>query len=106
MQMMEVPVLKTWIHSLVMDALATSFVDPGHLEINIHPSEVNVPETRPGDTLAQGVLTVIIWTQRGTSSEFLGLYGKEETADYAVELGIQSFLCSEYSMPLLPDSTT
>lgn len=91
MQMMEVPVLKTWIHSLVMDALATAFVDPGHLEINIHPSEVMVPETRPGDTLAQGVLTVIIWTQRGTSCKYLGVLG-DETTNYAVKLGIQSFL--------------
>ncbi|XP_071551358.1 uncharacterized protein [Panulirus ornatus] len=66
-QMMEVPVLKTWLHSLVTDALATAWVDPGQLEINIHSTEVIVPETRPGDTLAQGVLTVILWTLKGTS---------------------------------------
>ncbi|KAG7176890.1 Tricalbin-1-like, partial [Homarus americanus] len=66
-QMMEVPVLKTWLHSLVMDALATAWVDPGQLEVNIHSTDVHVPETRPGDTLAQGVLTVIIWTLKATS---------------------------------------
>ncbi|XP_050719248.1 uncharacterized protein LOC126999964 isoform X5 [Eriocheir sinensis] len=66
-QMMELPVLKTWLHSLVMDALSTAWVDPGQLEINIHTSEIIVPETRAGDTLAQGVLTVILWTLKGTS---------------------------------------
>ncbi|XP_069942855.1 uncharacterized protein [Cherax quadricarinatus] len=66
-QMMEVPVLKTWLHSLVMDALSTAWVDPGQLEISIHSTEVIVPETRPGDTLAQGVLTVILWTLKATS---------------------------------------
>ncbi|XP_047478110.1 uncharacterized protein LOC125031428 isoform X1 [Penaeus chinensis] len=66
-QMMEVPVLKTWLHSLVMDALASAWVDPGQLEINIHSSEAFVPEQRTGDALAQGVLTVILWTQKGSS---------------------------------------
>nr|XP_045621031.1 uncharacterized protein LOC123772105 isoform X3 [Procambarus clarkii] len=66
-QMMEVPVLKTWLHSLVMDALSTAWVDPGQLEINIHSTDVIVPETRPGDTLAQGVLTVILWTIKATT---------------------------------------
>ncbi|KAK8377710.1 hypothetical protein O3P69_013981 [Scylla paramamosain] len=66
-QMMELPVLKTWLHSLVMDALSTAWVDPGQLEINIHTSDIIVPETRAGDTLAQGVLTVILWTLKGTS---------------------------------------
>ncbi|XP_064085021.1 uncharacterized protein LOC135200357 isoform X2 [Macrobrachium nipponense] len=67
-QMMEVPVLKTWLHSLVTDALATAWVDPGQLEFNIHSPEAFVPEQRSGDALAQGVLTVIMWTQRGVSS--------------------------------------
>ncbi|RXG52529.1 hypothetical protein Avbf_10384 [Armadillidium vulgare] len=59
-QMMEVPVLKTWIHSIVTDALATAWVDPGQLEVNIHSSEAFVPEHRMGDALAQAVITVAL----------------------------------------------
>ena len=33
--MMEVPVLKTWIHSLVMDALTHALVDPAKLEFQV-----------------------------------------------------------------------
>jgi hypothetical protein len=32
-QMMEIPLLKTWIHSFVMDSLTQAMVDPGRIEI-------------------------------------------------------------------------
>lgn len=63
---MEVPVLKTWLYNLVTDALATAWVDPGQLEVNLHSSEEEVvPEQRPGDALAQGVLTVTLKLHKG-----------------------------------------
>lgn len=58
-QMMEVPLLKTWIHAVVSDALASWLVDPGHLELDLRAQE------RPGPgfdcaplATPQAVLTV------------------------------------------------
>ncbi|XP_066279926.1 uncharacterized protein [Branchiostoma lanceolatum] len=34
-KLMDVPVLKTWLHSLLMDGLITSLVDPGKMEIKL-----------------------------------------------------------------------
>ncbi|PNF42532.1 hypothetical protein B7P43_G08114, partial [Cryptotermes secundus] len=59
-QMMEVPVLKTWIHSLVMDALVTALVDPGKLDVNLTCHDRPTPGQDMGDTVAQGVLTVTL----------------------------------------------
>ncbi|XP_025157748.1 tricalbin-3-like isoform X3 [Harpegnathos saltator] len=60
-QMMEMPLIKTWIHAVVTDALASWLVDPGHLEMDLRAQE------RPGpglDSMAnsvpQGVLTVVL----------------------------------------------
>ena len=33
-QMMEIPLLKSWIHSLVMDGLTEALVDPGKIDIS------------------------------------------------------------------------
>lgn len=59
--MMEVPLIKTWIHAVVTDALASWLVDPGHLEMDLRAQE------RPGpgldcmtNTMPQGVLTVVL----------------------------------------------
>ncbi|GAB1862970.1 Protein piccolo [Camponotus japonicus] len=60
-QMMEMPLIKTWIHAVVTDALASWLVDPGHLEVNLRARE------RPGpgldsvtSSMPQGVLTVVL----------------------------------------------
>ncbi|XP_043477779.1 uncharacterized protein LOC122508474 isoform X2 [Leptopilina heterotoma] len=60
-QMMEVPLVKTWIHAVVSDALASWLVDPGHLELDLRAQE------RPGpgfdsviNSIPQGVLTVTL----------------------------------------------
>ncbi|XP_029679460.1 uncharacterized protein LOC115245325 isoform X3 [Formica exsecta] len=60
-QMMEMPLIKTWIHAVVTDALASWLVDPGHLEINLRARD------RPGpgldsvtNSVPQGVLTVVL----------------------------------------------
>ncbi|XP_014211162.1 uncharacterized protein LOC106641296 [Copidosoma floridanum] len=60
-QMMEVPLLKTWIHAVVSDALASWLVDPGHFEFDLRATE------RPGPgfdclpvTTPQAVLTVTL----------------------------------------------
>jgi Ca2+-dependent lipid-binding protein len=58
--MMEVPLLKTWIHSVVMEALVTSLVDPGKLDVNLVPADRPSAGRGPGDTLAQGVLTITL----------------------------------------------
>ncbi|XP_049764744.1 uncharacterized protein LOC126094274 [Schistocerca cancellata] len=62
-QMMEVPVLKTWLHSLVLEALVSALVDPSSLELNLSPS--NAPPRPPGRdgteaAQAKGVLTVTV----------------------------------------------
>ncbi|XP_063216806.1 extended synaptotagmin-2-like [Bacillus rossius redtenbacheri] len=61
-QMMEVPLLKTWIHSLVMDALTTVLVDPGKVDVNLMLRE-RPPVAREADnTVVQGVLTTTFST--------------------------------------------
>ncbi|KMQ94109.1 protein piccolo, partial [Lasius niger] len=67
-QMMEMPLIKTWIHAVVTDALASWLVDPGHLEVNLRARE------RPGpgldsvtNSIPQGVLTVVL-CQNGCSA--------------------------------------
>ncbi|XP_043263343.1 tricalbin-3-like isoform X4 [Colletes gigas] len=66
-QMMEMPLIKTWIHAVVTDALASWIVDPGHLEMDLRAQE------RPGprldsvaNSIPQGVLTVVL-SQNGCS---------------------------------------
>lgn len=75
-QMMELPLIKTWIHAVVTDALANWIVDPGHLEMNLRAQE------RPGprfdslnNSIPQGVLTIVL-SQNGCSG----------TADYRNDL--------------------
>ncbi|KAG5316379.1 SYT5 protein, partial [Acromyrmex insinuator] len=77
-QMMEMPLIKTWIHAVVTDALASWLVDPGHLELNLRARE------RPGpgldsvtNLLPQGVLTVVL-CQNGCS-DYYGLIRKSLT---------------------------
>ena len=38
LQMMEIPLLKSWIHSLVMDGLTQALVDPGKIDIHLEAS--------------------------------------------------------------------
>lgn len=61
-QMMDVPILKTWLHSLVMEALASALVDPSSLDINLSSAGAPRPPTRDSGDIseAQGVLTVTI----------------------------------------------
>ncbi|XP_017880570.1 uncharacterized protein LOC108625242 isoform X2 [Ceratina calcarata] len=60
-QMMEVPLIKTWIHAVVTDALASWIVDPGHLEMNLRAQERPGPKFDSVDnSISQGVLTVIL----------------------------------------------
>ncbi|XP_015584742.1 uncharacterized protein LOC107262744 isoform X2 [Cephus cinctus] len=68
-QMMEVPLVKTWIRAVVSDALDSWLVDPGHLELDLRAQE------RPGpglasvaNTIPQGVLTVTL-NQTGCSGQ-------------------------------------
>ena len=59
--MMEVPILKTWLNNLVSDALATAWVDPGQLEINVNSTnEGFVPDHNTGNLFASGVLSFMI----------------------------------------------
>jgi len=67
--MMEMPLIKTWIHAVVTDALASWLVDPGHLEMDLRARE------RPGpgldsvtNSMPQGVLTVVL-CQNGCSGK-------------------------------------
>nr|CAD7444341.1 unnamed protein product [Timema bartmani] len=67
-QMMEIPLLKTWIHSLVMDALVLALVDPGQLDLNLTLAESPPRKQESGNTVVQGVLTVTLSTDH-TSGE-------------------------------------
>ncbi|RXG55743.1 hypothetical protein Avbf_11435, partial [Armadillidium vulgare] len=96
-EMMEVPVLKTWIHSIVTDALATAWVDPGQLEVNIHSSEAFVPEHRMGDALAQAVITVALKLQKGpTGSGF----NTDEDKWVVIGLGDKVHVSTPFHYPL------
>lgn len=62
---MEVPVLKTWIHSVFMDALETALVDPGRLHLNFLKNQIT-PGVNNWVASAQGVLTITVSaTQNG-----------------------------------------
>lgn len=61
--MMEVPVLKTWIHSVFMDALETALVDPGRFHINLFGNKVTSGFNN-WVASAQGVLSIIISTSQ------------------------------------------
>lgn len=56
--MMEIPVLKSWIHSLVMDGLTQALVDPGKVDIRL---ESGGPTYAPSTsrTKAQGEAPVV-----------------------------------------------
>ncbi|XP_012280537.1 tricalbin-1 [Orussus abietinus] len=67
-QMMEVPLVKTWIHAVVSDALASWLVDPGHVELDLRAQE----RPSPGldclnNAIPQGVLTVTL-SQNGCAA--------------------------------------
>lgn len=52
--------LKSWIHSVIMDALETSLVDPGKIHFNLSQKEHVSPKTEKGVAVAQGVLSVTL----------------------------------------------
>ena len=60
-QMMEMPLIKTWIHAVVTDALASWIVDPGHLEMDLRARERPGPRfDSTANSIPQGVLTVVL----------------------------------------------
>lgn len=60
--MMEVPILKTWLHSVVVDALESALVDPGQISFNPGAAKQDAPGPDGGkdSSLAQGVLIVTL----------------------------------------------
>ena len=58
--MMEVPILKTWIHSVIMDALETSLVDPGKLHLDLSATNRTDAGIGKAVSVAQGVLTLTL----------------------------------------------
>lgn len=95
-QAMEVPLLKTWIHSLVMDALVTSLVDPGHLDLVLVAPDCPRPAKDAGDgdgeSLASGVLTLGLSVSQAVG---LGAPGPDEGGArwLVVTLGSQRRTC-------------
>ena len=58
-QMMDIPLLKSWIHSLVMDGLTQALVDPGKVDIRVEPTgPTNYAPAKTG-TKAKGKLTFL-----------------------------------------------
>ncbi|XP_046355848.2 uncharacterized protein PYUK71.03c-like isoform X2 [Haliotis rufescens] len=58
-QMMEVPLLKSWIHTNVMESLTKALVDPASVDIHfakIGPIQIN--RGKPKKNAAEGVLTI------------------------------------------------
>ncbi|XP_015190898.1 PREDICTED: extended synaptotagmin-2-B isoform X4 [Polistes dominula] len=91
-QMMEMPLIKTWIHAVVTDALASWLVDPGHLELNLRAQE------RPGpgldslsNSIPQGVLTVVL--SQNCSAPIIG----DEVRWLVVTIGDQRRVTSHLS---------
>ncbi|XP_076387531.1 uncharacterized protein LOC100880539 isoform X3 [Megachile rotundata] len=67
-QMMEMPLIKSWIHAVVTDALASWIVDPGRLELNLRARERPGPKVDSiANSIPQGVLTVVL-SQNGCSA--------------------------------------
>lgn len=60
--MMEVPILKTWLHSVVVDALESALVDPGQISFNPGGAkhDAPTPDNDKNNSLAQGVLIVTL----------------------------------------------
>ncbi|XP_068082073.1 uncharacterized protein [Anabrus simplex] len=59
-QVMELPLLKSWLHSLLMDALVTALVDPGKVDINLAAVDRPAAACDSGDSDPQGVLTATL----------------------------------------------
>uniref|UniRef100_A0A646QE25 Tricalbin-1 n=1 Tax=Hemiscolopendra marginata TaxID=943146 RepID=A0A646QE25_9MYRI len=76
-QMMEVPILKTWVHSLVTDALTTALVDPGKFDLNLHAAEGLIPSSHSRNSLVQGVLTITL-SRSVQQINKLSTFGDEE----------------------------
>jgi len=60
--MMEIPVLKTWLHSAVLDGLESALVDPGHLSFCPSGVRSDAPSSfnEADKGYAQGVLLVTV----------------------------------------------
>lgn len=60
-QMMEMPLIKTWIHAVVTDALASWIVDPGHFEMKLRAQERPEPKFDSlTNSIPQAVLTIVL----------------------------------------------
>lgn len=59
LQMMEVPLLKTWIHTNVMEGLTKAMVDPASVDLSMAKTgPVEITRVQKKQPMAQGVLTV------------------------------------------------
>ncbi|XP_060817891.1 uncharacterized protein LOC132908177 isoform X1 [Bombus pascuorum] len=84
-QMMELPLIKTWIHAVVTDTLANWIVDPGHLEMNLRAQEQPGPRFDSlTNSIPQGVLTIVL-SQNGNSAPIIA----DEVRWLVVTLGDQ-----------------
>ncbi|ELT88133.1 hypothetical protein CAPTEDRAFT_221179 [Capitella teleta] len=71
-QMMEIPVLKSWIHHLVLDGLTTALVDPGKWEIRMESvGPTKIPARPRHRANAQGVLTVTLSAHETKANVFM-----------------------------------
>ncbi|XP_035679884.1 uncharacterized protein PYUK71.03c-like isoform X8 [Branchiostoma floridae] len=105
-KLMDVPVLKTWLHSLLMDGLITSLVDPGKMEIKLASPDSD-QEFRPelsrrdskehtfpyhdislAENQAKGVLAVTLSSVPPKLNEFAQVF-MEETRWCVLKLGEQ-----------------
>ncbi|KAI8515040.1 hypothetical protein Bbelb_076310, partial [Branchiostoma belcheri] len=90
-KLMDVPVLKTWLHSLLMDGLITSLVDPGKMEIKLASPDSDQefrPELSRRDSKAKGVLAVTLSSVPPKLNEFAQVF-MEETRWCVLKLGEQ-----------------
>ncbi|XP_078674088.1 uncharacterized protein LOC144912546 isoform X3 [Branchiostoma floridae x Branchiostoma belcheri] len=107
-KLMDVPVLKTWLHSLLMDGLITSLVDPGKMEIKLaspdsdqefrpelsrrdskeHTFPYHDSMISPAENQAKGVLAVTLSSVPPKLNEFAQVF-MEETRWCVLKLGEQ-----------------
>lgn len=67
LQMMEVPLLKSWIHTNVMEGLTKALVDPAYVDLTLAKTgPIDISHKTHKQKLAQGVLTIHI---KGTPSK-------------------------------------
>jgi len=95
LNVMEIPLLKSWVHQLVSDALTKAFVDPGKLEINMESTgPTKIPSSSQPKPLAQGVLTLSMDCEYVKSATEKSSKKKKQTTAYPLDFMEDTRCCA------------